>query len=358
MPYDIDAIRKNLQKAVSGKRIDPDEFRVPKVTDKSLKYRFFVLPPILAGDKTKDGTAKTSMDNFFVTHGEHWINNKPYACPRVINNEECELCSTGFELLKRAKADNKPKQVSEAIRKQWMPSTSYYINVLFTHFKHNPDELKGQVKYYKAPKTVLDIFVAALSRDDSGDDEDPQAYGIFFDENKAFAFELEAVKDGSYNGYKSSKFIANNGIAVPIVRLESGEPDKAAIKKALENRIDIITKLDKPDQGKISRLASTILNGDDEDEQPSSGGFDDDETISVKTETKATKKKPLEEEVADVLLPINEDEDDEPAPKPKKAEPMAKAKAEEKPKKAPPPQPEDDDDVDVDALLDQLGDDD
>ena len=358
MPYDIDKIRQNLQKAVSGKRLDPDEFRVPKVTDKSLKYRFFVLPPVMAGEKIKDGVAKTSMDNFFITHGEHWINNKPYSCPRICSNEECVLCSTGFDLIKKAKAENKPKVFTDAVRQQWMPSTSYYVNILFTHFKGNPEELRGQVKYYKAPKTILDIFISALARDDSGDDEDPQAYGVFFDEMKAFAFELEAVKDGSYNGYKSSKFLPNNGIAVPVARLEDGEPDKAEIKRIMESRIDIFTKLEKPDSNKISRLAASILSGDDDD-QPS-GGFDSDETslFESKAEPKPAakaKKSSLEEEVGKHLIP---DEDDAPAkPVARKPEAVAKPKAEEKRKQVE-STPPDDDDLDVEDLLDQLGDDD
>ena len=351
MPYDIDKIRQNLQKAVSGKRMDPDEFRVPKVTDKSLKYRFHILPPIMKGDKIKGGVASASMDNFFITHGEHWINNKPYPCPRVCSNEDCALCNTGFELLKKGKADNKQKPVMDALRSQWMPSTSYYVNILFTNFKGNPEDLRGQIKYYKAPKTVLDIFVAALSRDDAGDEEDPQAYGVFFDELKSFVFELEAVKDGSYNGYKSSKFLPNNGIATPIISDANGEPNMAAIKKVLENRIDIFTKLEKPDAYKIDRLKAAIITGDDESP---SGGFDSDETAKVESKPKA--KKSLAEEVGERLLP-NVDDEDEPSPVVKKSEPMAKAKVEEKPKKQAPP-PEDDDDLNVEDLLSQLGEDD
>lgn len=367
MPYDIDKIRQNLQKAVSGKRLDPDEFRVPKVTDKSLKYRFFILPPVMAGDKVKDGVAKTSMDNFFITHGEHWINNKPYPCPRVCSNEECELCSTGFDMMKKAKSENKIKAVTDAIRSQWMPSTSYYVNILFTHFKGNPEDLRGQVKYYKAPKTVLDIFISALTRDESGDEEDPQAYGVFFDEMKAFAFELEAVKDGSYNGYKSSKFLPNNGEPIPIIRLEDGEPDKAAIKKVLDNRIDIFSKLEKPDSSKIKRLASSILDGDDMDDSQS-GGFDSDENAPTastpKNEEKmATKtRKSISEEVGNFLISDDEEEkssssqDDE---VPVKKQEAPKPKAVEKPKAKPAPPPvEDDDDLDVEDLLSQLGDDD
>lgn len=356
MPYDIDKIRQNLQKAVSGKRSDPDEFRVPKVTDKSLKYRFFVLPPVMAGDKVKEGVAKTSMDNFFITYGEHWINNKPYPCPRVCMNEECELCSTGFDMMKKAKNENKSKAVTDAIRSQWMPSTSYYVNILFTHFKNNPEELRGQVKYYKAPKTILDIFISALTRDESGDEEDPQAYGVFFDEMKAFAFELEAVKDGSYNGYKSSKFLPNNGEPIPIIRLESGEPDKAAIKKVLDSRIDIFSKLEKPDSNKISRLASSILDGDDPEENSSSGGFDSDESapapkVEEKVSTKA--RKSLSEEVGSHLIP--DDDDEQPAPAPKKQEKQETQKPKAKPA---PPVADDDDDLDVEDLLSQLGDDD
>jgi hypothetical protein len=355
MPYDINKIRENLQKAVSGKRMDPDEFKVPKVSEKT-KYRFHILGPVMKGDKVRGGIASASMDNFFIAHGEHWINNRPYACPRVCSNEECELCSVGFSLMKKAKEENKPKSVTDSIRSQWMPSTSYYVNIFFTNFKNNPEELRGQVKYFKAPKTVLDIFVSALSRDDSGDAEDPQAYGVFFDEMKSFVFELEVVKEGTYNGYKSSKFLPNNGNPSPIVVDANGEPNMAAIKKILDNRTDMFTKIDKPDTQKISRLVSSILSGDDEEDEPK-GGFDTDETAQVaKSESKSKAKKALEEEVGEHLLPSKGDDDDEPAPPPKKTEPIAKAKQETK--KAPPPA-DDDDDLNVDDLLSQLsGDDD
>jgi hypothetical protein len=355
MPYDIDAIRKNLQKAVSGRRQDPDEFRVPKIADKGgMKYRFFILPPILKGDKIKGSVAKESWDNFFITHGEHWINGKPYPCPRVSANEECELCNTGFELLKKAKADNKPKEFSATIRNQWMPSTGYYVNIYFTNFKGNPEELRGTVKYYKAPKTILDIWIAALTRDDAGDAEDPKAHGVFFDEMKAFTFELVAVKDGQYNGYKTSNFLHNNGVAIPIVRDNDGEADMPTIKSILENRVDIASKLEKPDSFKISKLAAMILSGDDEVE--ANGGFDADEvntTTKLYTEASPVAKsrtKATAEEIGKHLLPDADEEEETGI----KSQPKAKSS---KPAK-PAAKEDDDDDVDMEDLLSQLGEED
>jgi len=281
MAYDVDAIRNRLKQQVSGKYNDSDEFKPAKAeNNESLKYRFFVLPPIKKGDKIKSGIAEQSMENFYVQHGDHWVQNRPHPCPRTWNNEKCELCQIGFDMLKTEKDEDKRR----AIVKAWMPTTFYTVNIYFPNISVNPEELRGTVKYYKGSKTCCDKWIAAILRTDCGLADDPQAYGVFYDENAAFMFQLEAEKQGKSNSYKSSKFIHNGGKPVPI-----GTPDD--IVKILEARIDIFSKITVPKPDAVAKLASSILNGDD------GSGFNMDETkasapakAEVKSEVKVESK--------------------------------------------------------------------
>ena len=49
MPYDVEAIRKRLKQSMGGKFNDPDQFRPDnaKSATEPLKYRFFILPPLM-----------------------------------------------------------------------------------------------------------------------------------------------------------------------------------------------------------------------------------------------------------------------------------------------------------------------
>ena len=73
--YDVNAIRQKLKQSMSGKFTDPDEFKPDKAksTTEAIKYRFFVLPPLFKGDVLKSGTVARSMDQFFISHANHWI---------------------------------------------------------------------------------------------------------------------------------------------------------------------------------------------------------------------------------------------------------------------------------------------
>jgi hypothetical protein len=375
MPYDINQIRNNIQKAVSGKRNDPDEFKPAKVDQNNtegIKYRFYILPPFSVGETLKGGSiAKATMDNFFIQHGQHWINSKPYSCPRVWDGTKCDLCNFGFELLKKAKANSASDEQKKAISSQWMPSTYYMMNIFFTNFKGNPEELRGKVRYFNATKGVIDLLTAAAMRDES-DPEDPSAYGVFFDPDNAFAFDLSVKPDGKYNSYKSSTFYVNNGIPVPMIKLADGTADEKSIAKLLANRVNLFDKIELPDPDKITRLANSILAGDDED----SGGFDQDEaTFTDAPQTQATSKpaattqksaskpasKMTSEEVGKALLPDPEDEvvgfvEEQPAEAPKpKAKAAAGKPAEPAPKHKAALIPEDDDDGLAD-ILSQLDD--
>jgi hypothetical protein len=352
MSYDLNAIKKKL-KEFGGSKSDPDEFRPAKAKpNETLKYRFYVLPGLLEGDKLKGGIVEKSMDLFFVNYGQHWVQNHPHACPRVYDGSECALCDFGLKLLRdKSLGDNERQK----IRTDWLPNSSYVVNIFFPNVKANPEELRGRVMYYKAPKTLFDMWTACINRDapDVIDpDEELEPYGVFFDESSAWLFELQVQMNGKTNGYKTSKFIVGNDKKpVPIAKNEDGSPNTKQIAQLLAQRINIWERLEAPDREKIKKLSNTLIYGDDAEESKpqmaKSSGFDSDEEDDL---PKKASKPAAKHSVVD------EDEDDAPAP-PKKPAKVEEPKA--KPKPAPIIEEDDDeDDSSLTSLLDQLDDDD
>ena len=337
--YDINAIRAKLKKTMSGKFNDPDEFKPEKAnsTTEPIKYRFFILPPLFKGDELKSGVVERSMEQFFISHANHWIHDKPHPCPRVWDGGTCKVCQFGFELLKEDKYRQDEVARREVIR-QYMPTQYNMVNIYFTSWKGNPEDLRGKVRFFNASKTLFDQWTSTLMKEDSGDPDDPQAHGIFFDENAGFVYELQNLKQGRQNSYKTSKFLANGGKPTPML------DDKAMLPKLLKLRHNLWEKIEVPDEAKITQIFNTLVHGDDSEHED--GGFDKNESaapasdpVEKVTARKKTKAKVEPEEVeANVLA-------DE---APLKEEKVAVAA----------PADDDDDDDDIDSLLSQLEDDD
>lgn len=346
--YDIDQIRKNLKNAVGGKFSDPDEFRPEKAKSQSepIKYRFFVLPPLREGEVLKSGPVKKSMDNFYIQHAQHWVNDRPHACPRVYDGSHCALCDYGFALHRECKEKRLGDERKAQINRQWMPTTYHMVNIYFTNWKGNPEELRGKVKYYNAPKTCVDKWIATLLKDDKGDDEDPNAFGVFFDENAAFCFELSVLKEGKTNGYKTSGFLKNNGVPIPIAVNADMTPDAKTIQAILKNRVDLWSKIEVPDEEKVKRLASSLISGDDSEESSSqSSGFDvEEQEQSAPEMPKPAKPVVARQTVLEDEVPFEEEkEDPKPVAKPKVQKTLVK-------------QEEDIDEEDINDLINQLDD--
>lgn len=279
MPYDVEAIRKKIKQSMAGKFSDPDEFRPEKAKSATepVKYRFFVLPPLVEGDVLKSGKVARGMDSqFFVAHGNHWVNDKPYPCPRLAQTDRCPICDFGFDLLKDESVKNNDAK-RQAILKQWMPTQYFMMNIFFANFKENPEDLRSRVMFYNAPKTVIDVCTACLMRDDAGDPESPEAFGVFYDENAAFPFELQVLKQGRNNSYKTSKFLATPR---SIVRNNDGSMNPAGIAAALAARHNLHQKIEMPDMAKIQRVFEVMQNGDDSGFD-GKAGFDADETTAA-----------------------------------------------------------------------------
>lgn len=250
-------VRKRMMAKKSGRQRDPLEFRPPSVQSgqPELKLKFIVLPPLSQGEACAEGKVTKSMDLWYIPVGTHWINNKPYECPRVHDNEECDYCQLGFDLLK----DTEDEQMRKDIIKVYMPRTASAINVYFPHYSSNPEEIRGKVMWYAAQKTVFDVMSKTLMRDASKDDQDPQAYGFFYLPEDSYVFQLAINHKGGFNDYTSSKFLPNT--KGPMIKKKDGTIDQAEIDTLLGQRHDLYTKYAIRDGAALSKLAKAALSG-------------------------------------------------------------------------------------------------
>lgn len=280
--YDLSKIREKL-KQMGGKQKDPLLWTPPKAKEgETHQFRFFVLPPVLAGNEVVGGQAVESMDTFSVASGKHFINNRVYICPRVATGDDCPVCKLGFELLN----ETQDKKERSAIAKSYLPSVQYFTNIYFPDINTNPPELRGKVFYYGAPKTVFDMWQEASMRDNMGDPEDPKAFGAFFDEEAAFLYQLEVKCKGDFNSYETSKFLVGKSAnGTPIAS------SAQAIKAVLARRIDILHRLESPDVSALKRIVDEINGTTDAGSGSGSGddGFDHVEKPKPKVEESKTK---------------------------------------------------------------------
>lgn len=350
--YDAEKMRAALRKTMGGRAADPSEFRPAKaVAGQIIRYKFFILPPVMEGDTITGGTASKSMETYQVTNGQHWVDKKPYGCPRVITENadgcECDMCQTGFSLKNEAKTNFKgnPKELEAmqaALSRQWLPNTTRLVNIWFPPHKSNPEELRDQVKWFKGNNTVADMWADTFMRDDQGNDEDePLAFGSFFDETNAFLFYLNVNLDNGYNSYKQSTFLVKGDTrgtlaCGPIVKKSDGSPDRKAIQAILDRRHDLYSKVDPYSVDTISKLAKRLLDASDGED-----GFDKDETTKAKPAAKSAAKP-----AARSAPVVEEDEDDE-------LEEVPITKVKPAVKKITPPNDDDDLDPPVDSLANE-----
>jgi len=275
--YDLRKIRKQIKKKLHKER-DPNEFRPAKAEgNKTYKYRFIVLGPIEAGDMIADGEkADQTMEEFFITDGAHYLEGKRFGCPRAINDDNCEVCEYGFDLM--SETDDKAKR--SEIAKKLLASQYYKVNIYFLPHKNNPtpDELVGRVMWFNSPKTVFDKWWECLCRDDDGGDPDePEAHGVFFDELSSYVFQLHVKQKGLGNSYEESKFLATKG-TIPIAKKDK-KIDEEKIAEIMAKRHNLWAKLPDINMAELSRLASNLSGGAEDSD---GGGFDKDETKDQK----------------------------------------------------------------------------
>jgi hypothetical protein len=296
MAYDIDAMRKKLNQ-MTGKQMDADEFRPKKneSTTEPIKYRFYVLPPLLEGDALKSGVVKKAMDLFYIKHGSHWINNRPHPCPRAAGSaDKCPVCQFGFDQMRDEKDEDKRRK----IRSDWMPSENYLVNVYFTNWKGNPEELRGKIKFFNATSTCFKLWSQALEREDSGDPDEPEAFGAFFDENNGSLFELSVLKQGKNNSYATSAFRKEK--SGPMVVDADGKPNTKGLAALLKLRVNLWEKVQMPDAGALKSLLNSVINGDEytpPSDSKADSSFDVDE-LEGKAPAKPTPAKGAGEKIS------------------------------------------------------------
>jgi hypothetical protein len=290
----LDKVRKKLRDSKGSKR-DPNMFRVPnvKANDDPLKYRFIVLPPLAKGDKCVEGKATAGMDDMFcLSGGQHWINNKPYGCPRQFDGDDCPWCTVGFNMMNECDIDEERKK----IRRQYLPRSIFAVNIYFPPFKENPSDLHGKVMWYPMPKTIYDKMEDCLMREDAGDDpeNDPHPYGMFYDPEDCLVFQVMVTHKGGYNNYEKSKFL---------LKRSSLAADEEATQTILDQRFDLVAKFPTRNTNELEQLLNKLASGsvDARDEESK-----DEES---KDEEKPTPSKAEEEE--DVLPPSRKEKDAE-----------------------------------------------
>lgn len=351
--YDIDAVRKKIaDKKSSG--APEGEFRVPRLASGEVReYYFYILGPFQKGDAILSGAAPDSMqDNeFYVEHGFHFLGKKRRGCPRINFGDECCHCDKGFELLDDLPKSDENKDARSSVIREFLSRSSWAVNIYFPPLKKNPEDLRGKVKYYDANKTVNDIWHECLFKNDCGDEEDPEAFGIFYDEYDANLFKLK-VTCSHQNDYKSSRFLA---ASKPIAVVKGTEdPDEGRIQDILAKRhnlLEIPAEVDLPYlKDQISKLFD---EGDSSDD-----GFDEeevDEEVETKPKKKKTTKKkakPPEEELEE-----EEEEVEEKSKKKttkKKGPSMTAPTTSKKKKKATKKKPADDDEEEEDGISGEL----
>lgn len=338
-------VRKRYQEQSGKRAADPNEWKPPKARPgQELNFKFVVLPPLDIGERCVGGKNETNMMGLPTYRGgTHWVNNRPYECPRLHDGEDCAYCQFGFDLL----SETEDKDDRRQILRTYVANEFYAVNIYFPPFKSNPPELRGKVMWWKVTqKTVWQKFKECLDRDEdsaTGDTpEENKPWGFFYEPDESYVFLLKITSKGEFNNYDGSEFLVST--KGPIIANKAGEPDMEKIQVLLDQRHDLGSKFSARDASKLAEMVRSLENPEPETE---SSGFDEDELLedATKTTAKAAAPKATPPSSSDELL---DDEVSEPAP-------QAKAVA-TKPAKPATAAAVDVDDEEVDSLLAELQD--
>jgi len=345
--------KKMAERSNKGSR-DKDEFRPPKANpEQTLEYYFRILPELNKGDKCASGTCDQDSDLWYYENGSHWFNKRRIECPRQHDQNSCDLCQFGFDHLEK----EQDKQVRSRISKNFLAKGTYAVNIYFLNMSKNPDDVRGKVMWYNAPRTVWTIWDETINSDDPGDEEEPRAYGIFYHPLEGYTFKLVVKRRDDYNNYEKSYFMAPS--LGPMVKKKDG-PDEARIAEILAQRHILTEKFEERSQEKIAEILNMVkksYSGDDGDD-----GVDDGEEVKIKPKkaekaveesvdevTDESAKDVVEEDVVEEDV-VEEDvvEEDVVEEKPKKSSPPKSKKKEVKEEKI------DEDDPELSELLSQI----
>lgn len=284
------------EKGGSSYTPDPAEFKAPKVDfKKSKSLKFIVLPPLEVGETCATGENKTDMENIWSYRiGTHWINNRPYSCPRIFNNEKCPYCNLGFSLLEDEADEDRRREIA----KLYLPRVTHATNVYFPPYESNPEDLRGKVKWYNiTQKTVYKKMTDTFMRneeDATGDTpEETKAFGFFYLPDESYVFNMKITHKGGYNNYDLSDFLPSTKGPIADTQDE--------INRILSQRHDLGSKFTEPNVEVLQDLANKAQGLVTEEGGSSDNGFDEEES------TPTTKSVDTEKIVASVAASASSD---------------------------------------------------
>lgn len=279
-------VRKKMAERSNKGNRDKDEFRPPKANpEQTLEYYFRILPELSKGDKCASGVCDQDSDLWYYENGSHWVNKKKVECPRCHDQNPCELCQFGFDLLEK----ENDKQVRSRISKNFLAKGMYAVNIYFLNTSKNTEDVRGKVMWYNAPRTVWAIWDETINSDDPGDEEEPRACGIFYHPLEGYTFKLVVKRRDDYNNYEKSCFMASS--LGPLVKKKDGNPDDARIAEILAQRHILTMKFEERSQDRIMEILNKVKDN--------YAGAGDDEGEDIKFDK--SKKEKVEEDVAEEL---------------------------------------------------------
>lgn len=264
-------LRKKHQERQQDRR-DPDEFRPPKTNQNdTFEFYFRVLPELHVDDKVKGGgTCDIGNDLWFYENGCHFHERKRYECPRLHAQQECELCTLGFDMMK----DVDDSEARSRISRNYLSKSFYAINIYILPINKNPENLRGKVMWFNVPRQIFDKLEACINNDDVGDAEEPKAAGVFFHPLEGYTFKLVVKHKGGYNNYEESTFIPRS--LGPLAKLEDNSANEPEIERILAERHILQRKFRACDIEKLSELVEKLTSN----EQGAGAGADNqDEEI-------------------------------------------------------------------------------
>ena len=291
---DIQKVRQRMLDRKGGSR-DPNEYRFPKArgSEKHIA-RFRTLQP-----------TESMKGLWYYVNGSHYVNNKRLECPRIHDNEECPLCSLGFQLM-----EDQSKEKRSAIAKAYISRKYYAINAYFPPFTDTPEDLRGKIFWINLSQTLYDKCEECIMRDSAGDDSDPQAFGNFYSPKSGYVLQVIVKSKNDYNSYEESKFLVST--KGPLHK------DESKIVEILGKRYDVPSKFQPRDMDALQAEVDKLLN-----KGPKGGGFDADKSGHG---SEPGSEKPAEEE-------LEQPPAESRSPKPPKA--AAKPQAQKPPEEAP-----------------------
>lgn len=282
----LEKARNALKNKEGGSNRDPHEWRSPKNVSKKMSFKFVILPPLEKGEKAFGGRKNdTEMDGLpFYKGGTHWVNKRPYECPRIHDGEKCDYCQTAFDLFEET-TDKKQRTL---IAKKYLPSETYAVNIYFPPYPNTDPDIADRVFFAKfGQRNFINNLSECIRLDEDdalGDTpEENRAWGLFYLAERMYVYAFNIKEKGGYNNYDDSKFLVSTlgSLKEILGRIDPKLGTDEKVEEILSQRHDLGSKYDDRDPEAIKRL----LDHDTEEED---SGFDDSDEESYESGESST----------------------------------------------------------------------